>query len=122
MKWPLAALLLGLCSLAAACEDDSSQANARDRAVSAACKRYDQCGAIRPKGGEYVSMENCRVEQSGAWERQWPPAECDGRVDAQQLELCINSIEAAECGEALDILNIIFNKCAKSKVCAGASK
>lgn len=120
MKRMASSVLIALCSLNfVACEDDTSQPNARDRAVDAACARFEQCGAIRPSGGSYVSNESCRIDQARIWEGQWPPGECDGRIDGTQLDLCINAIDAAECGEALDILNIVFNKCPKSKICAG---
>lgn len=115
-------ILVAVCSLNVACDNDSSQPLARERAVGAACARFDQCGAIVPNGGMYVSKENCRIEQARFWEGQWPPGECDGRIDGSQLDLCINAINAAECDEALDILNIVFNKCPKSKICAGPSK
>ena len=118
MKRILPLILLGLTSLATAC-DDSSQPAARDRAVEAVCDRFKACGAIRPSGGSYVSDESCRVDQAGHWERLWPPQDCDGKIDPAQLDLCIQTINLAECGEALDIANILLVKCPKSKVCTG---
>jgi len=102
----------------AACDDGSSQPAARDRAVDAVCARFSACGEVGGSGDAYASMESCRVDQASVWEKLWPPQECDGRIDPEQLDLCINAINAAECGEGLDVLNVLLNKCPKSKVCS----
>jgi hypothetical protein len=114
------ALVAGLLFSLAAC-DDSSQPAARDRTAAAVCARYNACGQVGP-GKMYASAESCDIDQRAAWEKMWPAEECDGRIDPVQLDICLQSINAAECMNGLDVLNILVNKCPKSKVCAATPK
>lgn len=101
-----------------ACDDDSStQPVARDLAVEASCDRVQACGEIGV-GKNYESRDACDVQLSSTWQNLWPPAECDGRIDNAMLDVCLKSISLAECSNALDLLNIFANKCAKAKVCS----
>jgi hypothetical protein len=59
------------------------------------------------------------VKQQSYWQRAWPPQSCDGHIDAAQLDTCLSTIRAADCGNALDLANIAINKCPSSKVCGG---
>lgn len=84
------------------------------------CERRSACGEVGSGDTTYASMESCRVDQASNWERIWPPQDCDGRIDPDQLDLCTNAIDAAECGGSLDVLNILLNKCPKKKVFAAS--
>ena len=121
MNRVLALIFLPLIFLAG-CDDSSSQPAARERVVEASCKRLNECGKVKPKDGIYTSMENCRVLQASAWESNWPPLECDNRIDPDQLDLCVAAINQADCGAGLDLLNILVTKCPKEKICAGVPK
>lgn len=102
---------------ASACGNDSSQSAARERTARASCDRLTACGEVGP-GKSYESRDACDVKMNSLWQDILPPAECDGRINSEQLDVCLQSIELAECGNALDLLNIFGNKCAKGKLCS----
>ena len=108
------ACVAGLC---AGCGSDSSQAAARERTARASCERLTACGEVGP-GKAYESRDACDVKMNSLWQDILPPDECDGRISSEQLDLCLQAIDVAECGNALDLLNIFGNKCAKSKLCS----
>jgi len=112
------ALLMCLGTLAS-CSDSSSQPAARDRAVQASCDQVAACGDIGA-GKTYLSRDACDVKLRSTWQDLWPPADCDGHVDPAMLDLCLQAIQASECNNALDLLNIFANKCAKAKICSEA--
>jgi len=117
----VSALVLG--GLALACGGSSSsgpaggsQDTARDQAVAASCNKARQCNQIGDNK-TYASDKVCDANQTTFWQQAWPAKDCDGHIDAQQLQLCLDTINAAECGNTGDLLNIIANKCPATKVC-----
>ena len=123
MKSAFAVLLLALLGTAACGDDDdddsaASQGAARDRATRAACDKYAECDAIG-NGAMYETRESCEIDQRAAWDDLWPAGECDGQIDQSQLEACEVTIQTAECGNLLDFVNIIANKCSRANVCGG---
>ena len=113
--WLLGALLLSACGS----DDDNnaeSQSSARDQATRAACDKLAECGRIGA-GQDYETRESCEIDQRASWERTWPPASCDGHIDTTALNACLVAIQTAQCGNALDLLNIYANKCTQANVC-----
>ena len=93
-----------------------SQIGARNMAAAASCDRAAACSDIGP-GKTYETRDQCSVKQTNAWDTIWPPRTCDGHFDTSQLDVCLASIRASECGNALDLANVLLNKCPSSKVC-----
>jgi hypothetical protein len=116
----LAAVILALAvtMTAAACGSNTSQASARDKVTTASCDWQAMCGNIG-SGKTYTSRDNCMTQLRAQWDTAWPAAECDGKIDLAQLDICLSAIHATECGNGLDVLNTLANKCPKAKVCAG---
>lgn len=95
-----------------------SQSSARDRAATTACGKLESCGQL-DAGQIYTSRDDCQVKQSDYWQSTWPPAECDGKIDSNNLDRCITAIDQAQCGNGLDFLDIVLNKCTRDSVCDG---
>jgi hypothetical protein len=111
--------LLALAWLALGCGGaDHSQAGARDAATTASCNWYAMCGAIGA-GKTFETRDSCEVQTRAFWDTRWPAAQCDGKVDTNQLGICLDAIHITECGNGLDVLNTVANKCPVEKVCAG---
>lgn len=116
-KFRMAVFSLTCLGMLSSCGDSASQTAARDRAVQASCDRVAACGDIGV-GKTYASRDACNVKLSSTWQDIWPPADCDGRIDPAMLDVCLQAINQAECNNALDLLNIFANKCAKAKICS----
>ena len=117
--------LLGLVALAAfgvgaGCGSSSSQADARDRATTASCDWFQLCGQIGA-GKMYQTRDMCDVQVRARWDAAWSVTACDGKINANQLDICLAAIKATECGNGLDALNTLANKCPEARVCSGAS-
>lgn len=95
-----------------------SQPSARDQAVAASCSKAAQCNQIGDNK-TYTSEKVCEANQTTFWEDAWPAKDCDNHVDGQQLQLCLDTINASECGNTGDLVNILANKCPKAKICDG---
>jgi hypothetical protein len=93
----------------------TSRETARDQATSVSCDRVSMCGKIGP-GGTYTSADMCQIMQKSFWEGAWPAAECDGKIDVSNLNVCLQSISATDCEGGLDLL-LTLGKCGKAKVC-----
>jgi len=115
-----AAFISGAGAAVSGCGSGSSQADARDRATDASCNRFQMCGNIGA-GQMYETLESCEVQVRGSWDKQWPPSQCEGKINESELEVCLAAIASTTCGNGLDELNTIFVKCPASKVCTGAA-
>jgi hypothetical protein len=104
--------------LAPACGSNHSQANARDAVTDASCDFYARCDQIG-SGKTYANRDTCEVQVRASWDTAWPVETCDGKIDTEQLNICLNAIGATECGNGLDVLNTLLNKCPQSKICSG---
>jgi hypothetical protein len=113
-------MALGLLAvgLAAGCGSDHSQASARDAVTDASCAYYARCGDIG-SGRTYETRDSCEVQVRASWDTAWPVEACDGKINSEQLNVCLNAIGATECGNTLDVLNTLLNKCPQDKVCSG---
>ncbi len=79
------------------------------------------CGEIS-NGKRYATRDACEVDVRKQWNDLWPIAECDNRIRAEDLDLCLKAIDITTCGNALDFFNTVFNKCGKAQVCRGPSQ
>jgi hypothetical protein len=97
-----------------------SRSEARDRATGETCSRYVACDLIGA-GKAYADRESCEIDWRAKWDMGWPVADCDGKIDQNQLEICLTAIHSTECN-AFDVLYTIGVKCPKEKICAGGAK
>jgi hypothetical protein len=105
--------------LSAGCGSSTvSRSEARDRATSETCNRFDACGQVAA-GKAYPDQESCEVDQRAMWQTRWPAEACEGKIDQAKLEVCLTAIHSTECTSALDIYNTIVNKCGQANVCSG---
>jgi hypothetical protein len=96
-----------------------SREGARDRAVTHACDRLQDCGNIGSGSGKlYSTREDCEVEQRSLWTNVWPEADCTDQISGDALDLCLQSIDRTACGFSLDIFST-GNVCKKESVCSG---
>jgi hypothetical protein len=93
------------------------QGSARNSAAAASCDKAAACNAIGA-GRVYESRDQCDVRQKATWDALWDAKTCDGHIDPAQYSLCISSIYASECGNGLDLANVLLNKCPANKVCS----
>ena len=105
-------------ALATGCGSDHSQANARDAVTDASCDWYMRCGEIGP-GKTHENRDSCEVQVRANWDTAWPVAACDGKINSEQLDICLDAIALTECGNGLDVLNTLANKCPQAKICSG---
>jgi hypothetical protein len=114
-----AVVLLLAAALAPACGGvTSSQADAANRATTAACDWYQMCGQIGA-GLQYQDRNDCEVKVRAYWQQAWPPATCDQKISQSALGVCLDAIHATICGNGLDVLATLGLKCPSSSVCAG---
>jgi Family of unknown function (DUF6184) len=107
----------GLLVALAACSSES-QTSARDRATTAVCNKLQSCGQL-DAGQIYTSRDDCQVQQTAYWQNTWPPESCEGRIDSTNLDRCLTAIDQSQCGNGLDFLDIVLNKCTRDSVCDG---
>jgi len=112
---PVIAMALGL---ALGCGSNHSQASARDAVTDASCDFYARCGEIGA-GKTYENRDTCEVQVRASWDTAWPASVCDGKINTEQLDICLNAVGATECGNGLDIANTLLNKCPQAKICSG---
>src|SRR5262245_28927994 len=113
----LAAFALGAL---AGCDGAPSRTAARDSATKASCDWYAMCGEIGA-GKTYETRDSCEVQVRSSWDQAWPAADCDGKINGDQLDVCLSAIRITECGNGLDVLNTLVNKCPKARVCGSTT-
>jgi Family of unknown function (DUF6184) len=104
---------------AGGCDSSTSRASARDQATTATCARYSTCMQIGT-GLAYPTMEACEIDWQANWEKAWPAADCDGKIDATALDVCLSAIRSTDCANALDFLSTL-GKCTKVDICKATS-
>ena len=111
-------LLLAAAATLTGCDSDESQASARDAVTKASCDWLMACGEIGT-GKQYTSRDSCDVQVRAQWDQAWPAAMCEGKINNEQLDICLSAIRITECGNGADVLNTLANKCPTAKVCSG---
>ena len=102
----------------AGCGGPLSQPAARDLAVVHTCDWVAKCGEIG-SGKTYATRDSCDVGQRSEWNNRWSLAKCDGKIQPSDLDVCLKAIDSTVCGNGLDLLNTLFNKCSEAQVCKG---
>jgi len=100
------------------CGGNLTQSEARQRVTAQSCDWYQNCGDIGA-GEQFADRDQCEVSVESFWNTQWPLASCDNKIPPAALETCLQSIENTVCGNGLDFLNTVLNKCGQSQVCKG---
>lgn len=104
----LAALALAGCNI--------SRSEARDSAAKHACDRLNACNQLGA-GLAYPDYSTCELQQRNYWDLAWPTGTCENQISTSGFDGCIDAIDGAQCGNGLDILNIILNRCTATSVC-----
>lgn len=95
-----------------------SREGARDRAVTHACDRLQDCGNIGSGSGKlYSTREDCEIKQRSFWTSVWPDKDCTDQISGDALDLCLQSIDSMACGFSLDLLSLV--NCRSENVCSG---
>jgi hypothetical protein len=102
------------------CGSGSSQADARDRATAASCDWLAMCDQIGA-GKKYETRDMCDVQVRASWDSAWPVATCEGKIDENQLEICLAAIKITDCKNVVDVYNTLANKCPAAKICSGGN-
>jgi hypothetical protein len=96
-----------------------TRAAARDAATKATCDRYNACGLVGT-GQTYTDYSACQIAWEANWDSAWPAADCEGRIDQAQYNVCLSRIQSTSCTNILDFLTTL-GICGKANVCvAGA--
>ncbi len=110
----------GLIALVASCGGDApSRESARDQATTHTCARLDQCGDIGA-GKTYADDSACEIQSQANWDKAWPAAQCEGKIDQAQFTVCLEAIDSTGCTNAADFL-LTLGKCAALNVCHATS-
>jgi hypothetical protein len=72
--------------------------------------------AIGP-GKTYSDIGSCEIDWQANWEKQWPAADCDGKINQAELETCLAAVRSTSCTNILDFFATL-GKCNKSTVCS----
>ena len=94
------------------------QVDAVNAVVNATCDRYEACGQIG-SGKKYTTKDECHNQEVSNWDGRWPSADCDKRINGDNLDICLNAVKGTDCNNIIDQINTAYNKCAKSDVCKG---
>jgi hypothetical protein len=96
----------------------ATRAEAREKATKAVCDRYTKCAYIGP-GLAYENRESCEIAWRSTFESMWPAIDCEGRIDNDGLDVCLNRIGSTAC-MGVDFLGTL-GICGKENVCIGAA-
>jgi hypothetical protein len=116
---PVFVLVAALGLAGGGCDDSTDQAEARGRIATAACNGWQECNQIGP-GLRYHNRDDCMVRETNSAQNLIPPAQCEGRINQQELNDCLAAIGLIDCGDGLALLAAIA-QCSAANVCTGAS-
>jgi hypothetical protein len=108
-----AAILIG----AAGCSSGISRETARDQATSATCVRFNMCAPF--PSAQYASMDACEIDWRANWDKAWPAAQCDGKIDQTAYQMCLEAIASTACN-IVDFFATL-GKCSAANVCHTAN-
>jgi hypothetical protein len=91
-----------------------SRESARDQATTATCMRFDACGDNM--GKTYPSTMDCELQWQANWDKAWPAASCEGKIDPAALSTCLSAIQGTSCDSVLDFLATL-GKCGSGTIC-----
>jgi hypothetical protein len=89
---------------------------ARDQVTTTFCDHASACGNVGTDK-TYPTLDNCQVQTRAFMDGVWSAVKCDGKINVPSFQTCLNTVNAATCGDGLDSLEIL-DKCSADKVCA----
>lgn len=95
----------------------TSRESARDQATTVSCNWFQMCGEIGA-GKTFATRDACEVSVRANRDAAWPASECAGKINVNQLDICLSAIRSTTCMNGVDFLNTVFNKCPATLVCA----
>jgi hypothetical protein len=98
----------------AACSSGTSRESARDQATTLTCQQFAACMEIGT-GKTYPTQSDCEIQWQGNWDKAWPAADCEGKIDQGAFETCLARIRGTTCN-AFDLLATLA-VCSKANVC-----
>ena len=111
-------LLLVAVSLASiGCNPIVSQPDARDMATDRSCDWAASCNSIGP-GKTYETRDACEIALRNLWNGAWPASGCENKINANDLNACLNRIDTTSCNNILDVLGLVTGVCSQTTVCA----
>lgn len=100
-----------------ACGNTISRTDAIDDAASALCDYYDRCGNLGPEeDAVYPNRSECIVGEKANFQNTWSVSACEDNINGEGFDQCLTRIEIAQCGNLLDIANVLLN-CTSGRVC-----
>jgi hypothetical protein len=91
--------------------------SAREAYAQKWCSHYVQCGNIGSGSGkDYATTDDCLTRYRSLALDLWPTADCDSKIDAQGLDMCLKAVENTKCNDLVDWAATNL-KCTKADVC-----
>ncbi|WP_043428533.1 DUF6184 family natural product biosynthesis lipoprotein [Cystobacter fuscus] len=115
--WIMVVGVSGLFGCGTIADITNKQSDAVNAAANTTCNRYQDCGEIAA-GKKYSTRDECMNAEKGNWNGRWSVAECDNRINGDNLNFCLDAIEATSCGNVFDQINTA-TKCTQNDVCSG---
>ncbi|WP_239470023.1 DUF6184 family natural product biosynthesis lipoprotein [Archangium violaceum] len=94
------------------------QVDAVSVAADNTCDAYERCGEIG-SGKDFTNRDECITNRKSFWNDRWSMADCDGMINGDKLQFCLDAINSTSCTDIFDKADTIYTKCAKSDVCSG---
>jgi hypothetical protein len=90
--------------------------NARETGAAHTCTWYSSCKNVG-SGKTYATVNDCLTQQRADWLDKLPTADCDGKINVSNLNVCLSAIDGTSCNSVFDQI-ATASKCDKSKVCS----
>lgn len=110
-------LLIPLVFALSACGNTLTRTEAINEAALAVCDYYQRCDEIGP-GEAYPDRNECMNDQRSFFQDLWTYGACEENMNEDGFAQCINRVEIAQCGNLLDLANVLLN-CTQGRVCGG---
>lgn len=91
-----------------------SVSSAREAYAQKWCSHYSQCNEIG-SGKLFASTDECLTHQRSFALGLWPTADCDSKIDAKGIDVCLKAIEITQCNLVDPGLTLL--KCTRENVC-----
>lgn len=116
--WLVGALGLLGCGDSTLAGFTGKQVDAVNVAADNTCDAYERCGEIG-SGKEFTNRDECITDRKAFWNERWAMADCDGKINGDKLQFCLDAINSTSCGSTFDQFETVYSKCPKSDVCSG---
>lgn len=96
-----------------------SVVDARETGAQRTCRFEQKCGNIG-SGQQYATFEECLTDKRADFLGRWPTDRCDGRINGETLNVCLQAIDNTQCNNVIDWL-ATYSKCESSDVCTSGA-